>query len=76
MNENEAKTLIERFAEKQQGGHFACPRCGADRVLTDAPGVCAACLARGVLSLGAAWPMPVLTKRVSTAFRLVRLDMG
>ena len=28
MNETEAKTLIERFAEKQQGGHFACPRCG------------------------------------------------
>lgn len=28
MNENEARTLIERFAQKQQGGHFACPRCG------------------------------------------------
>lgn len=28
MNESEAKTLIEHFAEKQQGGHFACPRCG------------------------------------------------
>ena len=28
MNENEARTLIERFAEKQQGGRFACPRCG------------------------------------------------
>lgn len=28
MNENEAKTLIERFAEKQQGGHFACPAAG------------------------------------------------
>lgn len=28
MNENEARTLIELFAEKQQGGHFACPRCG------------------------------------------------
>ena len=28
MNENEARTLIERFAEKQQVGHFACPRCG------------------------------------------------
>ena len=28
MNENKAKTLIERFAQKQQGGHFACPRCG------------------------------------------------
>lgn len=28
LNENEARTLIERFAEKQQGGHFACPRCG------------------------------------------------
>lgn len=28
MNENEARTLIKRFAEKQQGGHFACPRCG------------------------------------------------
>lgn len=28
MNENEAKALIERFAGKQQNGHFACPRCG------------------------------------------------
>ena len=28
MNENDAKTLIERFAEKQQDGRFACPRCG------------------------------------------------
>ena len=28
MTPSEAKTLIERFAEKQQGGHFACPRCG------------------------------------------------
>ena len=28
MNENQAKTLIERFAQNQQGGHFACPRCG------------------------------------------------
>lgn len=23
-----AKNLIEQFAEKQQDGHFACPRCG------------------------------------------------
>ena len=30
MNENEVKALIERFAKKQQGGHFACPRCGKD----------------------------------------------
>ena len=28
MNENEVKALIERFAKKQQGGHFACPRGG------------------------------------------------
>lgn len=28
MIDKPAKTLIERFAEKQQGGHFACPRCG------------------------------------------------
>ena len=28
MNENEVKALIERFAKKQQDGHFACPRCG------------------------------------------------
>ena len=28
LNENEARALIERFAQKQQGGHFACPRCG------------------------------------------------
>lgn len=24
----EAKSLIERFGEKQRGGHFPCPRCG------------------------------------------------
>ena len=28
MIDSQAKTLIERFAEKQQVGHFACPRCG------------------------------------------------
>ena len=28
LNENEARALIKRFAQKQQGGHFACPRCG------------------------------------------------
>ena len=28
MNETGAKLLIEQFAEKQEGGHFACPRCG------------------------------------------------
>lgn len=28
LNKNEARALIERFAQKQQGGHFACPRCG------------------------------------------------
>ncbi len=26
--EEQAKLLIERFAEKQEGWHFACPRCG------------------------------------------------
>lgn len=25
MNENKAKTLIERFAQKQQGGHLPAP---------------------------------------------------
>ena len=28
MNEDQSKAIIEQFAEKQQGGHFACPRCG------------------------------------------------
>ena len=28
MIDKPAKALIERFAKKQQGGHFACPRCG------------------------------------------------
>ena len=28
MIDKPAKTLIERFAKKQPGGHFACPRCG------------------------------------------------
>lgn len=28
ITENEARNLIELFAKKQPGGHFACPRCG------------------------------------------------
>lgn len=28
MNEDRSKAIIEQFAEKQQDGHFACPRCG------------------------------------------------
>lgn len=28
MNEDLSKAVIEQFAEKQQGRHFACPRCG------------------------------------------------
>ena len=28
MTEYLSKAIIEQFAEKQQGGHFACPRCG------------------------------------------------
>lgn len=28
LTEDMAKTLIERFAKKQRGGCFACPRCG------------------------------------------------
>lgn len=35
MNENEAKRLVERFAEKQRGGHFPCPRCGEWRMDAD-----------------------------------------
>lgn len=44
MNENEARTLIERFAKKQQGGHFACPRCG--RMAMDAESVTRNALSR------------------------------
>lgn len=29
MNEERSRAIIEQFAKKQQGGHFACPRCGA-----------------------------------------------
>ena len=43
MNENEVKALIERFAKKQQGGHFACPRCG--KMTMDAE-----CVTRNALS--------------------------
>lgn len=28
MNEDRSKAIIEQFTEKQQDGHFACPRCG------------------------------------------------
>lgn len=27
MSEEAAKALIERFAEKQRGGDYPCPRC-------------------------------------------------
>lgn len=36
LTEEEARTLIGRFAEKQQGGHFACPRCGRMAMNSDA----------------------------------------
>ena len=44
MNENEARTLIERFAEKQQGGHVACPRC--EKMAMDAESVTRNALSR------------------------------
>lgn len=44
MTEEQAKALIERFAEKQQGGHFACPRCG--RMTMDAESVTRNALSR------------------------------
>lgn len=53
MNESEAKTLIERFAKKQQGGHFACPRWKdgdgrgerhAQRTEPQSPCLCVRCL--------------------------------
>ena len=34
--EDQARALIERFAENQQGGHFACPRCGRMTMSGDA----------------------------------------
>ena len=46
MNESEAKTLIKRFAKKQQGGHFACPRCG--KMTMDAQSVTRNALSRRV----------------------------
>lgn len=44
MTEEQAKALIERFAEKQQGGHFVCPRCG--RMAMDAESVTRNALSR------------------------------
>ena len=44
MTEEQAKALIERFAEKQQGGHFACPRWG--RMTMDAESVTRNALSR------------------------------
>lgn len=38
------KKLVELFAEKQQGGHFACPRCG--RMTMDAESVTRNALSR------------------------------
>lgn len=28
MNEEKIRAIIEAFATRQQGGYFACPRCG------------------------------------------------
>lgn len=44
ITENEARSLIERFSEKQQSGHFACPRCG--RMTMDAESITRNALSR------------------------------
>ena len=41
-----AKAIIEQFAKKQQGGHFACPRCG--KMTMDAKSVTSNALSRRV----------------------------
>ena len=46
MIDKPAKTLIERFAQKQPGGHFACPRCG--KMTMDAESVTRNALSRRV----------------------------
>lgn len=46
ITENEALSLIERFSENQQGGHFACPRCG--RMTMNAEGVTRNALSRRI----------------------------
>ena len=46
MIDKPAKTLIERFAKKQQSGHFACPRCG--KMTMDAESVTRNALSRRV----------------------------
>lgn len=64
LNENEAKTLIERFAEKQQGGHFACPRCG--KMTMDAESVTRNALSRKATSLTASRATPCRRERSSS----------
>lgn len=44
ITENEALSLIEQFSENQQGGHFACPRCG--RMSMDAKSITRNALSR------------------------------
>lgn len=46
ITENEARGLIERFSEKQQVGHFACPRCG--RMTMDAESITRNALSRRI----------------------------
>lgn len=41
-----AKTIIEQFSEKQQSGHFACPRCG--KMTMDAESVTRNALSRRI----------------------------
>lgn len=49
LEETSAKLLIERFAKKQQCGHFACPRCG--RMTMDAESVTRNALSRRATGL-------------------------
>lgn len=44
MIEERSRAIIEQFAKKQQGGHFACPRCGKMRM--DAESVTRSALSR------------------------------
>lgn len=67
MNENRARTLIERFAEKQQGGHFAYPRCG--KMTMDAESVTHHALSRRATPLTASPATPCWRERSLSLFR-------
>ena len=70
FTEIRAKELIKRFSKKQQGGHFACPRCGKMAIY-----ICDSCGTEEVIEdMGALPKLPLRGWAIAQAPELWRCE--